>query len=194
MKKIIIFIGTIFLLLNPILNAEKVVLKDVSVQNDVLRVKTTAAAKFNVFKISHPDRLVIDLFDTGTGEANKEIPVTSQLIKKVRISQYQEKPTRTTRIVLELDKRVKYETKQNNGEIAVSLVSEAPKEVQVSTTEQLVAEIFSEESKQEQKGITEKEKPKKEAKEEKKPVEISKTETKEGIKPAVVPITPKPQV
>ena len=188
MKKIFVFLGTFFLFINPIFTVEENILKNVNFDNGVLKIETNVQVKYNVFKIGNPPRLIIDLYDTVFSEHKKEISINSDILKRIRIAMFQEKPTKISRIVLDLEKNVVYEHKQIDNNINIILskrdLKNVGNEIKISTTniisetEKIVKESEKKvKPKKEKKELVKEEKltiPKKEEKKEKEV--ISKTE------------------
>ncbi|TCT12155.1 N-acetylmuramoyl-L-alanine amidase [Natranaerovirga pectinivora] len=78
-------------------------------------IKTTGflAPDVNIFRLSNPDRLVIDMPNTTSGLTFKTAVVEGQYIREVRTAQFDEN---TTRIVLVTDGQTDFEiTKENNS-------------------------------------------------------------------------------
>ncbi len=113
MKKIIVVFSVILVTLFGILNSEgenarsweKLInVKVVDPSETGLRVvmETTGEAKFHVFKVTNPPRLVIEMVDVVHNWSKKEIEVKGNLIKRIRSGQYKDSPVKIVRVVLDM--------------------------------------------------------------------------------------------
>lgn len=113
MKKIIVVFCVILVTLFGRLNSEgenarsweKLInVKVVDSSETGLRVvmETTGEAKFHVFKVTNPPRLVIEMVDVVHNWSKKEIEVNGNLIKRIRSGQYKDSPVKIVRVVLDM--------------------------------------------------------------------------------------------
>jgi type IV pilus assembly protein PilQ len=65
-------------------------------------VATTKSATFHVLQFDHPDRLVVDLEGARNRFPRKSIPVSSPVVKDVRVGQFREKNPEVVRVVADL--------------------------------------------------------------------------------------------
>jgi len=65
-------------------------------------VATTKSATFHAYRIDHPDRLVIDIEGMKNAVRRKLIPVSSQVVKDVRVGQFRAKNPEVVRVVADL--------------------------------------------------------------------------------------------
>ena len=84
-------------------------------------VATTQPAKFQVYRFDHPDRLVVDVQGTTNAVRKKLIPVTSAIVKDVRVSQYRAEEPEVVRIVADLSGNPSFEAQPSEGGIRLQL-------------------------------------------------------------------------
>ena len=65
-------------------------------------VATTKSATFHVLQFDHPNRLVVDVEGARNGFRRKSIPVSSPVVKDVRVGQFREKNSEVVRVVADL--------------------------------------------------------------------------------------------
>src|SRR5208337_443050 len=65
-------------------------------------VATTKPETFHVLQLDHPDRFVVDVEGARNGFRQKFIPVSSPVVKDVRVSQFGEKSAEVVRVVADL--------------------------------------------------------------------------------------------
>ncbi len=101
-------------------DAAPAALQEISIKGRSISIKTTKPAAYNVFKISNPDRLVIELSHTQNKWKRKEIILKNNaLFRRVRAAQFTTNPL-VARVVLELKKPVDYESKTDGNLITLS--------------------------------------------------------------------------
>ena len=84
---------------------------------DFIKVSGVAAPDANMFRLSNPDRIVIDFPNTKTLLGYNESEADGQYVRKIRTAQFD---TTTTRIVVETDGQADYEiTKAASGETII---------------------------------------------------------------------------
>jgi len=92
--------------------------------------KLSGKARYNVFKISNPERIVVDFTGVEHNLKSKEtfVPadVKNDIVAKVRTGQFQNAPIKIARAVVELKKDVNYEVKtlSNGKEVVVSFIND----------------------------------------------------------------------
>ena len=102
------------------------ILKDISVKGETVSIETDQAVPYNVFAVSSPDRLVVELTNTENDWKKKELEVKKgSLISKVRSGQFQNDPVKIARVVIELTGPAEYEASQEEGVIRLSVRSAA---------------------------------------------------------------------
>ncbi|MCF8019241.1 conserved exported protein of unknown function [Petrocella atlantisensis] len=82
-------------------------------QGDYIRVEGVAAPDMNIFRLSNPDRVVIDFENTTSLIGTKESQASGQYVEKIRTAQFEETKTR---IVVETDGQADYEVVKSSGE------------------------------------------------------------------------------
>ena len=84
-------------------------------------VAMTQPAKFQVYRFDHPDRLVVDVEGTTNAVPRKLIPVTSAIVKDVRVSQYRAEDPEVVRIVADLSGNPSFEARPSDGGIRLEV-------------------------------------------------------------------------
>jgi type IV pilus assembly protein PilQ len=84
-------------------------------------VAMTQPAKFRVYRFDHPDRLVVDVEGTTNAVPRKLIPVTSAIVKEVRVSQYRAEDPEVVRIVADLSGNPTFEARPSDGGIRLEV-------------------------------------------------------------------------
>ncbi len=79
---------------------------DTSENGFKLNLKGTGLTKYRKFYLTDPDRLVVDLLGAGCSFNRKNILVNDGLVKRVRISRFQNQDPKIVRVVLDLNKKV----------------------------------------------------------------------------------------
>lgn len=98
------------------------VLKEIMIKDNVISVKTDKPASYNVFKIATPPRLVIELDNTENGWKKKSVILKkNSYFSKVRSGQFQNEPTKITRVVIELKAPVEYESSAKGEMITLTV-------------------------------------------------------------------------
>jgi type IV pilus assembly protein PilQ len=129
MKKFILLsglLGVLFFALGPIRAQDSAVtLKDVKSDNNVVTVLLSGEVKSNVYELSNPPRIVIELPGVEFVMKSKSLSVDSTLISNVRFGQFSETPRKISRVVIDLNKKVTYEAKSEGNELKIVLNPEA---------------------------------------------------------------------
>ncbi len=86
---------------------------------DRISVKLPNFYGYNAFRLTDPDRIVVDIPNTRTESLQQVLNVNSNLIKGVRYAQYKEN---VVRVVIDLKSQAWYEITENTGELAIELV------------------------------------------------------------------------
>lgn len=87
------------------------ILKEIMIRKNTISVKTDKPTPYNVFKVGSPPRLVLELTNTENDWKKKEVTLKNNVFfSKVRSGQFQNEPSKITRIVIELKSPVQYET------------------------------------------------------------------------------------
>lgn len=95
---------------------------------DYLKVTGVAAPDVKMFRLSNPDRIVIDFPNTKTVLGFNEDVAQGQYVEKIRTAQFD--PT-TTRVVVETDGQADYEiTKASNGETVIQFMEPGYENIQ----------------------------------------------------------------
>jgi len=124
-------------------------------------ISTTGPVKYHCFKITNPPRLVVEMTNTVHNWKQKELEVGDFLLKRIRSGQYQNEPVKITRVVLDLERPVDYES--------------------IATEEQVILTIFAKEEIEK----VEKEIPKVEKVEREKKPKVTKKIAKVEIEPNI---------
>ncbi len=80
---------------------------DTSEKGFKLELLGSGLVKYRKFYLTDPDRFVVDLLNTGCNFSRKNLLVNGDVVKKVRISKFQNQDPEIVRVVLDLNKRVK---------------------------------------------------------------------------------------
>ena len=95
-------------------------LDQITIQGNVVSLKTTKPAAFNVVRLGSPERLVIDLADTRNNWAKRSVTLKNNAVfRRIRSSQFKTQPL-TTRVVIELKGPVEYESSSEGSVIKLS--------------------------------------------------------------------------
>jgi type IV pilus secretin PilQ/predicted competence protein len=84
-------------------------------------VATTKSATFHVFQFDHPDRLVVDLEGARNQFRQKSIPVSSPVVKDVRVGQFQEKNPEVVRVVADLSGKIVFDAHAYAGGVRIEV-------------------------------------------------------------------------
>ena len=103
---------------------EALVVSDVSVAQGsegsvTIEIATTGPAPFHVVRFDHPDRLVVDLEGARNGLHRNSIPVSSPLVKDVRVGQFRDKEA--VRVVADLSGHSVFEARAFKGGVRIEL-------------------------------------------------------------------------
>lgn len=103
-------------------------LKDITVKSDaakdIISISVNAKTKYNIFPMSKPDRIVIDLNDCEhDASKKKDIAANTQFITDIRSGQFKNEPVKTARIVVELKKSAGYSATATDTNITVTLTA-----------------------------------------------------------------------
>ncbi len=89
---------------------------DTSEKGFKLELLGKGLVKYRKFYLTDPDRFVIDLLNTGCSFKRKNILVNGDVVKKIRISKFQNQNPEIVRVVLDLNKKVKDVKIDRDGE------------------------------------------------------------------------------
>ncbi|HUW22538.1 MAG TPA: AMIN domain-containing protein [bacterium] len=84
-------------------------------------ITTTGPIKYHCFKITNPPRLVVEMTNTVHNWKQKELEVDNFLLKRIRSGQYQNEPIKITRVVLDLQRPVDYESTATEKQIILTI-------------------------------------------------------------------------
>jgi type IV pilus assembly protein PilQ len=84
-------------------------------------VAMTKPATFRVRRFDNPDRLVVDVKGMTNAVRQKLIPVTSAIVKEVRVSQYREEDPQVVRIVADLSGNPSFDAQSSEGGIRLEV-------------------------------------------------------------------------
>jgi len=91
-------------------------------------VATTKSATFRVFRLDHPARLVMDLEGMRNAVRRNMIPVSSPLVKDVRVGQFRDKDPQVVRVVADLSGNILFDAHAYAGGVLIE-VKPRPTEV-----------------------------------------------------------------
>ncbi|MFO7563708.1 MAG: type IV pilus secretin PilQ [Enhygromyxa sp.] len=92
----------------------------------ILRLLGSLEPTFNVYRLSDPDRLVVDLSKSERGKAVPHVPVDSWAVGRVTISSVEEHGSKLARVVVNLKRESSYIVMPTGSELVVTIT---PKEV-----------------------------------------------------------------
>jgi type IV pilus assembly protein PilQ len=92
-----------------------------SVGEVTIDVATTKFASFHVLQLDHPDRLVVDLEGARNRFRRKSIPVSSSVVKDVRVGQFREKNPEVVRVVADLSGKPVFEAHAYAGGVRIEV-------------------------------------------------------------------------
>ena len=101
------------------------VVEGLTVGDDTVTIKLSAAAKYNGFLTANPPRLVVELLDADNQVGAKEIAGKGRFLKRVRAAQFQRSPKMISRIVMDLKEMAGYRLAQSGHNLVITLVSES---------------------------------------------------------------------
>jgi len=87
-------------------------------------IGTTGPVKYHCFKITNPPRLVVEMTNTVHNWKEKELEVGDPLLKRIRSGQFQDEPIKITRVVLDLENPVDYESTATDKQIILTIFGE----------------------------------------------------------------------
>lgn len=86
-------------------------------------IATTGPVKYHCFKITNPPRLVVEMTNTAHNWKEKELEIGNSLLKRIRSGQYEDEPVKITRVVLDLEMPVDYESTATEKQIILTIFS-----------------------------------------------------------------------
>ncbi|WP_066639162.1 N-acetylmuramoyl-L-alanine amidase [Desulfolucanica intricata] len=101
---------------------------DVKEKNDEVTITIKATGKFevNTFTLDNPERLVLDLNGIAPGDVPEAVKVSSDIVKQVRTGWFSNDPV-TSRIVVDLKKRLRYTTSLSRDKRTLTVKLFVPK-------------------------------------------------------------------
>ena len=105
---------------------EPVLVSDISVKQGhggkvTIDVTTTKSAPLRVLRLADPDRLVVDLEGARYQSLRKSIPVSSPVVREVRVGQFNEKNPEVVRIVADLSGDSLFDTHAVAGGVRIEV-------------------------------------------------------------------------
>ena len=100
-------------------------LESLSVGEDAVTIKLSAAERYETRLFDGPPRLVVDFYDTENQLSVKEWAGRGRLLKHVRVAQFAREPRLITRLVLDLDRVADYRVEAADGVMTVRVMSAA---------------------------------------------------------------------
>jgi len=99
------------------------VLEEVFVNGNTISVRTDKSVPYNIFKIGSPPRLVLDLTNTENEWKKKTVKLKDNpIFNRVRSGQFQNKPVKIARVVIELKSAVDFQSTAEDGIITLTIV------------------------------------------------------------------------
>ncbi len=92
----------------------------------ILRLRGNVKPTFNVYRLSSPDRLIVDISASERGKAVPHVPVDSWAVGRVTISSVEEHDSKLARVVVNLKRESSYIVVPNDRDLVVTIT---PKEV-----------------------------------------------------------------
>ncbi|HLT37814.1 MAG TPA: type IV pilus secretin PilQ [Enhygromyxa sp.] len=92
----------------------------------ILRLLGNVEPTFNVYRLSDPDRLVVDVSKSERGKAVPHVPVDSWAVGRVTISSVEEHDSKLARVVVNLKRESSYIVMPSGSELVITIT---PKEV-----------------------------------------------------------------
>ncbi|HVT43164.1 MAG TPA: type IV pilus secretin PilQ [Thermoanaerobaculia bacterium] len=86
----------------------------------VIILETNGVAEYKAFRLSSPERIVIDLSGVKNVAREKTMPLGDPYVKRIRLSQFATSPQEVTRVVLDLDEVVDYRLTKGNESLKLS--------------------------------------------------------------------------
>ena len=96
-----------------------------SVGDDTVVIKLSAATQYNGILIAKPPRLVVELLDADDQVGAQEIAGKGRFLKRVRVAQYQRSPKMISRVVMDLKEMAGYRLAQSDHSLVVTQVAES---------------------------------------------------------------------
>lgn len=125
MRRIVsgLIVGTLLLGHCPVMTAADpwVVLSGVALSGNVVTVQLSGAAKHHAFVLENPDRIVLEFSNTICEARQKEVAGDGAVVKSLRCSQFKNSPTKISRVVIDLAKKVEYEIAAGAAGVTVTL-------------------------------------------------------------------------
>ena len=100
-------------------------LESLSVGEDAVTIKLSAAERYETRLFDGPPRLVVDFYDTENQLSVKEWAGRGRLLKHVRVAQFAREPRLITRLVLDLDRAADYRVEAAAGVMTVRVMTAA---------------------------------------------------------------------
>ncbi len=135
MNKLLIsfIVGGVMLSTCPVAIAANpwVTLNKVSIESNTITVHLTGAPKYHSFTVSNPARVVVEFADTLNDCRQKEIMVTGDLIKRIRIGQFKNDPLKISRVVIDVTKLGEFEVKSVGNTVLILFKTDAEQTIAV---------------------------------------------------------------
>ncbi len=95
-------------------------------ETSLLSVKGSKEAKYNIFKLMDPERVVVDLIDAQPGPDLPKSLAGNELVKEVRINSVEDSLSSLVRVEIVLKSSANYLADQNGDSISVRLIGAEP--------------------------------------------------------------------
>ncbi|WHH60190.1 N-acetylmuramoyl-L-alanine amidase family protein [Petroclostridium sp. X23] len=113
-------------------NNELSTVKRISSTKDTVSIKMDTVQKPNIFRLSNPDRVIVDIPLSRLDSGEKSIDVNRDIIKTVRYAQFNEN---TVRIVIDVDGQPQFEVGEEENELNLELSTATYKNVHYNNYE-----------------------------------------------------------
>jgi len=113
-------------------------LRAVTVSGDddapVVTLEGDGALAYESFELQNPPRLVVDVAGVTNGVRAKSIPVGSEILEQIRVSQFSNEPEKVARVVFDLSRKEAYQIQANGSSVAVSFAGPTQSEPVVASS------------------------------------------------------------
>ncbi len=125
MKRKIIFLGMVLLLLESSAFGAVGRLTKIAFlpkeEEAIVDITLPSPHNYNIFSLTKPHRLVVDLSDTIHAWPKKELVVEHPLVKSIRSAQFKEEPKNISRVVIDLKAPVEYKVTSQPDRLSLKI-------------------------------------------------------------------------
>jgi len=98
--------------------------------------------KYNIFFLTKPNRMVVDLSNTIHAWSRRELVVTHPLVKSIRASQFKDRPKRISRVVIDLKRPAEYKVTSQKNKLSLRISPKGKKVTEKPLPKNLVSLDF----------------------------------------------------